>query len=462
MHSAQLPSLAQLRQAYQTRAEQILAEFSTFLSFASVSSEPEHQPHMQQCVSWLANYLEQMGFTTQLWPTSGHPVLFAEHCHAGPDQPTLLIYNHYDVQPVDPLEAWEADPFSATVRHGQVFARGAQDNKGQCFYVIQALKALLERDGRLPINIKLCIEGEEECGSAGLAAILPSKAEQLTADFLAIVDLGLPNSQQPAITLGLRGLVALDVHLQGANSDLHSGSHGGLVYNPLRALSELLASMYTKEGAVAIEGFYPSTAGEEQQQRLHMHFDAAEYEKNFGVPATGGEQRYSPLERNWLRPTVEINGLRGGYTGSGIKTVIPAEAWAKITCRLIPGQEPQHIGSLVAEFLKNRAPKGIKVDVQVHPGGGVAVRTASAAPAVQAFAKAFEQVFDAPCAFILEGASIPIVAQLTHASGAETVLLGLGLATDNIHAPNEHFGLDRFEKGLLIIARAIELLARPS
>lgn len=456
-------SLQSLRDAFQSNKEKILEEFFTFLRFASISSEVAYAQEMQRCADWLANYLTDMGFSVEKWPTSGHATLFAHHCHAGADKPTLLIYNHYDVQPVDPLEAWESPPFEPAIRGGQIFARGAQDNKGQCFFVLQALKALLQRDGKLPINIKLCIEGEEECGSAGLSKILLDHKKQLRADALAIVDVGLREANCPAVTVGLRGLVTMDLIVTGSTTDLHSGSHGGLVYNPLRALVEILASLYNEDGSIAIPGFYGDIEpiSEEEKARICLDFNSTEYQKNFGTIPTGGETALPPLERNWLRPTVEINGITGGYSGPGFKTVIPAEASAKLSCRLVPGQDPQETAEVVAKFLRNKAQDGVKVAVHIHAGGGPAVRTPSDSAPVCAFAAAYEEVFGKSCSYILEGASIPIVTALAEASGAATVLLGMALATDNIHAPNEHFGIDRLELGMLVMARAIELQSGP-
>lgn len=450
----------ELKKLFQKHSKQAIQDYFTFLEFPSISSEPAYAPQVLACAHWLADYIKGIGFDVELWKTTGHPTLFASYMHAGPDKPTLLIYNHYDVQPVDPLGEWTSPPFEPTVRNGQAYARGAQDNKGQCFYTIQALKALLARDKKLPINIKLCIEGEEECGSTGLSKILHEKSKALKADYLAIVDLGIPAANRPAVTLGVRGLVTMDIEVQGSHTDMHSGSHGGIVYNPLHAIAELLASLRDHSGKVLVPGFYDDVAGvtPEEKKDLSLAFDAAAYKQTFGAEASGGEKAFSPQERAWLRPTLEINGISGGYSGAGFKTVIPAKAKAKISCRLVPNQDPQKIGHLVAKYLEKRAPEGMKVSVHVHPGGGKAVRTKASSKIVQVFAQAYAEVFKTPCEFIFEGASIPIITELAAASQSEVVLVGLGLPDDSIHAPNEHFGLDRFEQGFLSIARAIELL----
>ena len=440
----------------------LFEDYYTFLSYPTISSEPEYKQSLVNCADWLKDYLTKMGLETELWKNEGHPIVFATYSNAGPDQPTLLIYNHYDVQPVDPIEEWHSSPFEALQVDGNVYARGAQDNKGQCFYVLQAIKLYLELHGSLPINIKLCIEGEEEMGSANLSKLLDQNRDRLQADYLAIVDLGIRDPKVPAITLGIRGLVALDVELTGSTTDLHSGSNGGIVANPIHALVQLLASLRDEKGRIAIPGFYADVKEMtiEERAQVSFHFDSKEYHRITGAQPFGGEKEFSVLERAWIRPTLEINGIHGGYAGPGVKTVIPAKAFGKISCRLVPGQDPRKIGVLVMKYLQENCPQGVQMKVQLHPGGGKAVRTSPSSIPVKAFSKAFEEVFDIPCEFILEGASIPIVTELAQASGAEVILIGLGLASDQIHAPNEHFSKDRIEKGILIIARALELLAK--
>lgn len=449
-----------LTKYFNENEKKILDDYFKFLRFPSVSTESKYISEVNACAQWLMDYLEKIGFDVELWPTKGHPTLFASNLKAGPDKPTLLIYNHYDVQPIDPIQEWVSPPFEPTIRNGEVYARGASDNKGQCFYTIQALKALLELEGTLPINIKLCIEGEEEAGSAGLAEILEQKKEDLQADYLAIVDLGIPKKDQPAITLGIRGLITMDVEVQGSDIDLHSGSHGGLTYNPIHALIKILSSLRDAQGKITIPGFYDDVQplSQEDRKKISLKFDEKEYQDMFGAHATGGEKEFSPMERVWTRPALEINGINGGYSGSGFKTVIPAKAIAKVSCRLVPNQDPQKIGELVARYIENQAFEGIKVRVNLHAGKGKAVRADCDSAVVQAFSKAYQEVFQKPTQFIFEGASIPIVTELTAVSGAEVVLVGVGLADDKIHAPNEHFGIDRLKQGFLIMATAIENL----
>lgn len=456
-----MTALDTLREEYQSHQEKALEEFFTFLKFQSVSSESEYKQQVNACADWVESYLKQIGFETEQWETSGHPCIFGSWMGAGSDQPTLLIYNHYDVQPVDPLEDWVSPPFEPEIRDGEIYARGAQDNKGQCFYVLQALKLLMERDGRLPINIKICIEGEEETGSAGLYELLEKRPEEFKSDYLAIVDVGIQNLSQPAVTLGVRGMLTMDVSLTGSKTDLHSGSHGGVVFNPIHALVEVLSKVRDSDGKITIPGFYDDVEelSEEDRHQLSLKFDPEDYEAQFGKP-TGGEKGFAPLERAWIRPTFEVNGISGGYSGKGFKTVIPAKAHAKVSCRLVPNQDPRKMGKLVADFLTSHAPEGVKIEVDVHAGQGAAVRANIQSPVVQAFSNAYSEVFGKKCGFILEGGSIPIVKEMSRVGGSEVVLMGMGLPGDQIHAPNEHFGVARLELGFLTIARALENLRK--
>lgn len=450
-----------LRAEWSKRKEKWLQDYMTFLRFPSVSTDPMYKEDVLACCEWLADYVRNIGFDVEIWPTSGYPVIFASHMKAGPDQPTLLIYNHYDVQPVDPIEEWHTLPFEPYVKGNEVMARGAQDNKGQCFYTLQAIKFLLEQEGKLPVNIKLCIEGEEECGSKGISSIVKKKQKELQADYLAIVDMGIPDRKQPVVTLGVRGIVAMDVELVGSSTDMHSGACGGIVYNPIHGLAELLARLHDANGKVTVPGFYDSIVAltEEEKKEFAFHFDEQKFHKDFHAQPTGGEQGYSPNERAWIRPTLEINGISGGYSRPGFKTVIPAKAYAKISCRLVPNQEPDRIVELVIKFLKEHCPNGLKLNVHVHEGHGMAFRAQSSSKIVQAFKKAYEEVLHVPCEYALSGGSIPIAAELAKVSNAETVLVGFALSTDCIHAPNEHFGLDRIEDGFLLIVQALRNLS---
>ncbi len=432
-------------------------DFFTLLKFKTISADVACQDQMLNCVDWLSKYLQKLNFKTEIWKTEKSPILFAENLAAGKNKPTLLLYNHYDVQPVDPEDLWDSPPFEPTIRDGKIYARGAQDNKGQLFYTLQAMKK-----SKLPINIKWCIDGGEEIGSPELSKIIPEKKKKLKADYLAIVDLGVPSLKKPAITLGVRGIVAMDVTVFGSNTDMHSGTHGGIVYNPIHALVEVLAKMRDKSGKITIPNFYQDViplTNKEKKAISFSNFNLKEYEKLFKAKTIGGEKKFSPFARAWIRPTLEINGICGGYTGTGFKTVIPKEAHAKISCRLVPNVDPQKIGKLVSSYIKKNLPKGLKSEVVVHPGVGRASRADINSPVVQAFAKAYREVLGKPVNYIMEGGSIPIINQLQRASGSSLVMVGLGLINDNVHAPNEHFDMERIEKGSQIMAKAFEFLA---
>lgn len=434
--------------------------FFDFLRFQSISADPTFRPECKRCADWLVNFLRPLGFQVELWNKEDAPIVFATHMKAGPKQPTLLIYNHYDVQPVDPLDLWDSPPFEPKRHKDTIFARGAQDNKGQCFYVLAALKMVAESLKTFPINIKLCIEGEEESGSKALHAILAKKKKELTADYVVIVDLGMPDAKTAAITLGTRGLVACTVEIEGTTTDLHSGSHGGLVQNPLHALVAILGQLRDASGKVCIPGFYddvqmPSKA---ELEGLNMRFDQKKYLKEFGALPLGGEKAFSPFERVYFRPTLELNGICGGYCGAGTKTVIPAKALAKISCRLVPHQDPKKIARLIKKHIESLAPKGIRLKCIIEEAFGNSVRTKKSSKIITVLAESCSLVYKKPCQYIYEGASIPITAELAKISGAEVALFGLGLATDKIHAPNEHFTWGRVEKGAIIIATMIEKL----
>ena len=456
--------MSPLHEYYQKTKEASLKDFFKFLKFQSISTDPAFKEDVKACADWLCDYISKIGFKVEQWPTSGHPVIFASNMDAGPSKPTLLIYNHYDVQPVDPVELWETPPFEPTEKNGEIYARGAQDNKGQCFYVLQALKAFYEVEGKFPVNIKLCIEGEEESGSTGLSQILknPERHKQLKSDYLAIVDMGIPDIDSPAVTLGVRGIVTMEVRAQGSKGDLHSGSHGGIVYNPLHALVEILSKLRDSEGRITIPGFYDGVHEMTPSEKGQIAFDLDEnqYQSTFGATPAGGEKKYPAIERAWNRPTLEINGISGGYGGAGFKTVIPAKALAKVSCRLVPNQDPHKIGKLVSNYIQSLSPKGIKIEVEIYPGGGKAVRANPNSVVVQTFKKAYEKLYQKPCKCIFDGGSIPIVTELAEASKAEVILLGFGLPDDQIHAPNEHFGINRLEKGFLVMTSALEELAK--
>ncbi len=438
--------------------------FFEFLSMPTISADPKHLPELKKTAHWLQEYLTKIGFTAELWNDSNTtpPVVFASHKTQEKQKPTLLIYNHYDVQPVDPIEKWSHNPFTPKRNDNVITARGAQDNKGQCFYVLSALKAWWDHYQSFPMNIKLLIEGQEEVGSSLLNRLLPQKQCELKADYLLVVDLGMKKEDTPAITLGIRGIASMDVEVTGTTSDLHSGVHGGVAYNPLHALVKILSSLRDDAGKITVPEFYDDVEelSDEERKMLNFDFDEGKYIQDFGALPTGGEIEYPVSIRGTLRPTLEINGLFGGYSGPGCKTVIPSHAYAKLSVRLVSKQTPEKVLCSLKNTIENSCPKGVKVKCTIHEGNGLPILTSPNSKIVQALSDSCNLVYHKPCEFILEGGSIPIVANLQKASQSEVALFGLGLSSDNMHAPNEHFGWDRIENGFLIMLHLIENLAK--
>ncbi len=429
----------------------MIDDYLSFLRFKSISADKSFQQDCLDCAKWLENFLQKEGFHTELLQTSTNPALLAFDLSAGPSAPTLLFYQHYDVQPVDPLELWENDPFEPTITGDRVVARGAQDNKGQCFYVLQALKDYKKTRGSFPVNVKIVIEGDEEMGSIGLKEILSDHQEKFQADYLLITDLGIKSVEEPAITLGTRGLITMELLVSGGHSDLHSGDRGGIVYNPLHALIEMLAKVRDSSGRITIEGFYDDVFY--VKEALDLSWDEP-------LPAEGGESTlYSPLERAWLRPTFEINGLKGGYSGPGFKTVIPGGALAKISCRLVPQQDPKKIFQKVHAFFNKIKPPSIDIELKLLQEGSSAVRTSSSSPIALAAIEAYEKVFGKKCGKIMTGGTIGIAGPLARISNASVIFLGLGLSSDQIHAPNENFSLSRLKQGHAIITHILDFFA---
>lgn len=454
-------SQADFKVWYNQNSKQILADFFTFLSFSSISTDPNYKDDMISTAHWLSSYLKNIGMDVEIWKTSGHPVVFATHLKAGPHRPTVLIYHHYDVQPVDPYDKWKTQPFNPVIKNNKVYARGASDNKGQCFYTITALKAFLQEAKQIGVNIKLFIEGEEECGSCGTTDILSEKKEDLKADHLLIVDMGLGRPQTPAITLGLRGITTMQVVLRNSHADLHSGIYGGIVLNPNQALISLLSKLWDKNGKVAVPGFYDNIQmlSRSELKQIDQALESEEsLQKNYGILAFQKNVEASLWEANTIWPTLEINGISGGYTGEGFKTVIPATAIAKISCRLVPNQDPDDIAQKVIRFLQDKVDKRIDIKA-TFDHGGLPVRTSPSTLIAQIAKEAFEQVFNKPCQKIFCGASVPIVADLSKASGAEVAMIGVALMEDEMHAPNENFGLDRFEQGFLVMSSILQKLS---
>jgi acetylornithine deacetylase/succinyl-diaminopimelate desuccinylase-like protein len=443
------------------RRDEHLRQLMDFLRIPSVSALSEHRSDVRRAAEWLAAELRRIGLNrVEVMETGGHPVVYAERLD-NPGGPTALIYGHYDVQPVDPEALWTTPPFEPNIRNGRIYARGASDDKGQVFMHMRALKAHLATRGRLPLNVRLVIEGEEEVGSESLGRYVES-APELKADVVVISDTSMPAIDAPAICYSLRGIAVLEMTVRGAASDLHSGLFGGAVPNPLHELARLVASLHDDAGRVNVPGFYddvlPLTA-EERAMLARLPFDEEEYKASLGLKELYGEAGYTTIERIGARPTLELNGMWGGFQGEGSKTVIPAEAHAKITCRLVPDQDPEKIADLVASALAERAHPSVTVDVRRGHGGAPWICSPDD-PAIQAGMRALEQAFAASPLLMRMGGSIPVVGNLDRVLRAPIVLMGFALPTDQVHAPNENFSLQAFDKGSLALALYWDELAR--
>lgn len=437
------------------RYDEHVEQLKEFLRIPSISALSEHAGEVQRAAEFLAAEMRRIGLQqVKIMPTGGHPVVYGEWL-AGPDLPTALVYGHYDVQPVDPEHLWETPPFEPTVRHGRLYARGASDDKGQVFLHLKAVEALLQTDGRLPLNVKFLIEGEEEVGSRNLDAFVQQHRDKLAADVCVISDTPFHARGVPSICYGLRGLTALEVTVRGAQSDLHSGLYGGAVPNPLHELARLIASLHDADGRVTVPGFYdrvrPLTP-EERQAFRELPFDEEAYRAELGVPGLHGEAGYTTLERTSARPTLELNGMWGGFQGEGTKTVLPCEAHAKITCRLVPDQDPDEIAELIVRHLQAQCPPYVTLSVKIEDGSGKPAMTPLDHPAMQAAARALAQAYGQEPRFTRMGGSIPVVQTLMDALDLPVVLLGFGLPDENYHAPNEHFDLTNFRLGMQTMA----------
>lgn len=427
----------------------IREELFDFLRIPSISASTENREDMRRAADWLAGSMRAAGLDATIESTAGHPIVVGEWRGAGPDAPTVLIYGHYDVQPVEPLELWTTPPFDPQVRDGKVFARGAVDDKGQLFMHVKALEAQLKTDGALPVNVVILAEGEEEVGSPNLVPFVEKHRDRLRADYVVISDSGMFAPGLPTIGVSLRGLAYFEIHVTGPAGDLHSGSYGGAVINPATALCRMIAALHDENWHVTIPGFYDDVDPAEDFRReiRKLPFDDETWRSETGAPTLGGEAGYSTLERLWIRPTVEVNGLLSGYTGEGAKTVLPAKAMAKVSCRLVPSQDPERVNRLFIDHVKRLAPEGVKVDVRpLH--GGLPWKAKLGGKLVAAAATALKKAFGRDVVYAGEGGSIPIVSDFERVLGAPVLLMGFGLPGENAHAPNEWFSLENFEKGM--------------
>ena len=429
--------------------QRYLDELAAWVACPSISAQPTHAADVRTSAETVARRLRAAGLSGTVLETDGHPVAYGEWLGA-PGAPTVLIYGHHDVQPADPFELWSSPPFEATVRDGKLYGRGAVDDKGQVLMHVAALEAHLRVNGRLPLNVKVVVEGEEEIGSPNFESFLARERERLACDVVVVSDTAVFAEDVPSLTVSLRGLVHWEVTVHGPASDLHSGYYGGVVSNPLEALAQMLATLKDGDGRVAVAGFYDGVRAPGERERAvyaRLPYDEAAEARALGVSQLAGEIGFTPLERMWMRPTLEINGMYGGYQGAGGKTIVPSFARAKLSARLVPAQEPAHVKRVVAEHLRRVAPRAVRVDI-TSDGDVRAVETSRDHPAVAAAARAMERGFGKPPVFIGTGGTIGPVSSFDRILGLPQVLIGVGLPDDAIHAPNEKFDLGQFFGGI--------------
>ncbi|MDZ7707744.1 MAG: dipeptidase [Trueperaceae bacterium] len=436
-------------------------ELFELLRIPSISTDPAHEADIRRAADWLRDDLGAHGFDAELLETGGHPAVFAQR-HVADDLPTVLVYGHYDVQPADPVELWDSGPFEPTIRDGAIVARGSSDDKGQVFAHVKGAQALLEADGELPVNLKFLIEGEEEIGSRNLAATIQANSEKLAADTVVVSDGAMLPGKVPTLTYGLKGLAYVELRVRTADRDLHSGAYGGGVPNAAMALAQIVARLKDTDGRITVPGFYDAVVEiteEEREQLDRVPFDETAFAEGIGVSATPGEAGRTLVERLWTRPTLDVNGIGGGFQGEGSKTVIPAEAFAKISCRLVPNQDPAVITEALVEHLTSLAPEGAQVEVIRHTSGSWALSPIDGR-SVQAAAEAVRAVDGRDPVYVRTGGTIPVVADFQRLLGAEVVLVDMGLEDDRIHSPNEKFDVDLYHRGIHLSAELLRSLGR--
>jgi acetylornithine deacetylase/succinyl-diaminopimelate desuccinylase-like protein len=433
--------------------DQHLSELCQYLRFPSISAHSERRQDIVDCAQWLAGHCMEIGLSSEIIQTQGHPVVIARTPHRK-GRRHFLVYGHYDVQPADPLEEWKSPPFEPRIEGRRLFARGSSDNKGQHFAHLKAVEAFLKTGTGLPCNLTFLIEGEEEVGSTSLSGFLQKHRSRLQCDAVVISDTGMPGRNHPALTSGLRGIAAFEITVHGPSKDLHSGIFGGSVDNPAMALARILARLQDADGRVAVPGFYDDVeplSDVERKQWARLPLKDAQLRKLTGVPKLFGEAGFTPTEQRSARPTLEINGLTSGYQGEGSKTIVPSWARAKITCRLVPGQRPKDIHRKIARHLKHLCPPTVRLDItEGHSAEAYCISPDN--PLVQASLRALRKAFECEPMLMREGGSIPIVNEFKHQLGADSLLLGLALPEANAHSPNESFDLDCFEKGMAMSA----------
>ncbi|WP_257351405.1 dipeptidase [Pseudalkalibacillus decolorationis] len=450
-----------MKNEIQVHKERFINELQEFLKIPSISSLSEHKEDVHAGAEWVAESLRKVGMeNVEIIPTERHPIVYGDWLHAE-GKPTVLIYGHYDVQPADPFELWETLPFEPTIQDNKIYARGATDDKGQLFIHIKALELIKSENGTLPVNVKFCIEGEEEIASPNLPPFIEENKEKLAADAVVISDTSFIEKGQPAICTSLRGALAMEVKVKTANTDLHSGTYGGGVPNAVHVLLDVLSSLHDEDGRVAVDGFYegvPAVTDKLKQEIAEIPFNEDKMKKELGITALYGEKGYTFNEQTGIRPTLEINGIGGGFAAEGFKTIVPSEANGKISCRLVGDQDPNHVYRLIEQHIQSIMPDYASVDINQFVQAK-AVSLDSQNPMIQAAANAYEKVYGVRPLFPKEGGSIPIVEVFARVLESPVVLMGFGLPSENLHAPNEHFHLENFEKGIETVCEYLQLLS---
>ena len=444
--------------------DQYVEELKNFLRIPSISTNPENKADMTRCAEYVSSQMNKSGLQNiQIFPTDGHSIVYGEWLGA-PGKPTILFYGHYDVQPVDPIELWSSGPFEPTIKDGYIYARGSSDDKGQVFLNLKSVEAHMKVNGKLPVNVKFMIEGEEEIGSENLEKFISTQKELLKADVVLVSDTSFFDDEKPSIAYGLRGLCYMQIDLTGPNRDLHSGVYGGAVGNPINELANIISKLKDKNGKITIPGFYdkvrPLTKAERDAYKK-LPFSKKVYFKDLGIKETFGEKGYSILEQVSGRPCLDCNGIWGGFQGEGAKTVLPSKASAKISMRLVPNQTPQQIGKLFEKHVKKLCPKTMQITVTELHGGYPAITDITTKEIIAA-SNALFKVFKKKPLFAREGGSIPVIASFERLLGLKSVLMGFGLDTDAIHSPNERFKLDNFHRGIQSVALFYDELAKMS
>jgi acetylornithine deacetylase/succinyl-diaminopimelate desuccinylase-like protein len=438
-----------------------LSQLFDWLRIPSISTDSRHKGDVARAAEFAASDLRETGFKVEVCPTPGHPIVYGEWTGA-PGQRTILVYGHYDVQPPDPLDQWVSGPFEPTERNGNIYARGATDDKGQCYTHIKSVEGWLKTEKRLPVNVKFLIEGEEECGSTNLDTFIRANKDRLRCDYVVVSDCSQFAPGLPAITYGLRGLAYFEVFLYGPKQDLHSGMFGGAVANPANNLASIVAALHDSNRRVQLPGFYDDVKPLEDWERkqfAELPFDEAAFQQFVGLDKVVGEQGYTTMERKSARPTCDVNGLTSGYQGEGAKTIVPARASAKVSFRLVPNQDPAKIGASFRQFVEARLMPGVRCEVKAH-GLSPAALVAVESPGVQASVRAIEAGFGRKPVFVREGGSIPVVGTFKRELGVDTLLLGWGQNDDNLHSPNEKFSVADFHRGIRASACLWQELAK--